>query len=293
MDDNSNKLVKIILPALGILVIVILIILLVLLIYKNNDKNYKTAMSDIEGEQLVRSEEQIQETGNEKIYKKNDLVIISADLMKGGEESNEEEQRVEDSLQENEAIDGTGEDGGGTMAEYTDSIKTEEKESLDNLNEVPTIVYDNDEVGDIEYLDDAEDIQETQTESSLDVKLKLIEIRNFLVTTVLNSGFENVIRYATDQKDQSGKSVNINLVLDKLRVVIDTKNGYSKYLKRLGSEKFEVLLGMWNKTSEEIDRIYNEIKSINTNEKEKFNIDISTLKQMIQEFISYVDEFII
>ncbi len=256
MNKISDK-AKLIVAIALIFVVAISVILIIIL---NKEDTSVPDNVDIEtigasAPQVQENQENIEVKPEEEIAKtRGDLVIMTEDVAKPVKDI--------DIVSSREEINKTGD----KKSETRDVVEviTGENNGDQNMNiVVPSVVGNK--------------IQQ-------DTKIKLIEMRNFLTVSIINSGFEDMIRYANNRSDPRGESIDIRIVIQRMESSMESKRGYDYFIGLMENEIFRGITTKWKVVSEEIDKLFTNIKEKDITNRAEYNVDIQQLKEYIQEF---------
>jgi hypothetical protein len=118
-------------------------------------------------------------------------------------------------------------------------------------------------------------------------ELTLHTISRWLTREIWNDGFCDISWYVKNGTNATGGELDIDFLLDNLKYSYSKKAEYDEYINSL-DDSIEIqaqLINAWNKTSEQIDILYNKVTSEKPRPKDatyEFNTDL---------YIQYHDKF--
>ncbi|MBY9077294.1 hypothetical protein KIH86_03735 [Paenibacillus sp. HN-1] len=101
---------------------------------------------------------------------------------------------------------------------------------------------------------------QTQAPTTVDPKIKLIEVQNYVVGDLWNTGFVDAISYINTGTSSIGQSLDIDLTMDQLGKAITKKVEYDQYINSLPTE-YDNVKSVWTKLSAEADQMYKQLQA--------------------------------
>lgn len=112
----------------------------------------------------------------------------------------------------------------------------------------------------------------------------LFEVADWATSDIWNDGFCEISYYVKNGKGATGKDIDINFVIDNLKIAVEKKTDYDNYIQSLDDSVAEQkqLKDAWGKMIEQIDILYKSATSKTPAVGDKF--DTALFNQYFQSF---------
>lgn len=102
--------------------------------------------------------------------------------------------------------------------------------------------------------------EDGDSKSSGDELKQISEIENWLIGDIWNEGFCDLSWYYAGGTSSTGGELDVGFTLERLDKAMEKKEGYDQYMEDLAGD-YEDIKDYWAKLSEQVDILYEEVKS--------------------------------
>lgn len=164
----------------------------------------------------------------------------------------------------------------------TDKKETEIKEEYIEIREQPII--EDSASGEDTTQETNEKILMEDGKITLTTKYELTDMMNFISVSILNSGFDDIIRYAEGHYSIGGNKIDKEILLQSLTLSMERIRGYNEYVNTYMKEQIWInVKSSWNEVYIKIDETYNKVMNSEDSTWGSYKNDIVVIRDGIQK----------